>query len=81
MVELLPDPFLINQNGAYLRINSLIFYIDVAWRYVIGNPVSSSAHLCEINISLHQGEMSIECYENLKTLLNIFRLLNYPNNI
>ena len=47
MVELLPDPFLINQNGTYLWINSLIFYIDVAWRYVIGNPVSSSAHLCE----------------------------------
>ena len=27
MVELLPDPFLINQNGAYLWINSLTFYI------------------------------------------------------
>ena len=47
MVELLSDPFLITQNGAYLWINGLIFYIDVARRYVIGNPASSSAHVCE----------------------------------
>ena len=47
MVELLSEPFLITQNGAYLWINSLIFYIDVAQRYVIGNPASSSVHVCE----------------------------------
>ena len=47
MVELLSDPFLITQNGAYLWINSLIFYIDVAQRYIIGNPASSSVHVCE----------------------------------
>ena len=46
-MELLSDPFLITQNGAYLWINSLIFYIDVAQRYVIGNPASSSVHVCE----------------------------------
>ena len=77
MVELLSDPFLITQNGAYLWINSLIFYIDVARRYVIGNPASSSAHVCEDKhfTSLRGNEhRMLRKFENITEHIQLIKL-------